>query len=223
MLVIAIDGPSGTGKSTIAQILAEKLGIYYLDTGAMYRAFTYLALQNAISLEEEKKLLELFSFFDYHLDKTKENTYRYFIGDQEVTTVIRSPEVTQSVSIVAQHPNIRKKMVEKQREMAASYSIVCEGRDIGTVVFPRAAVKIFLTASLETRASRRFLEMRAASSPFLGSYSQVKKEILLRDEMDSTRLCSPLKQAEDAILIDTTYLSLNDVVDRIEAYAKKAI
>ncbi len=203
--MIAIDGPSGTGKSTAAKRLAEKLGYNYYDTGAMYRAITWLALEKKSDLSDPAQIKALIDSFAFRIEGR-----HYFVGEADVTEAIRSPEVTGAVSEVAAYQEIRHALVAVQREAGERGDIVCEGRDIGTVVFPDAAVKFFLTARPEIRAARRFGEQK---------HSLTEEEILAdqkrRDTYDSTREHSPLRPAHDAIQIDTSDLTLDQVVDTL--------
>ena len=210
--IIAIDGPAGSGKSTTAKLLAAKLGFNYLDTGAMYRAITYYALSNNISPSDGKKLAELAQqlpiVFETHADIN-----HVFIDGKEVTKEIRTPEVTLHVSEVSAHKNVRKAMVEKQKEKGKNGSIVAEGRDTTTVVFPDAEVKIYLNASVDERANRRVKDLHQA-----GSKTNVDEQIIdieRRDHHDSNREHSPLTQADDAILVDTTDLTIEGQVNKI--------
>ncbi|WP_080874352.1 (d)CMP kinase [Oceanobacillus timonensis] len=209
---IAIDGPAAAGKSTVAKQIAKKLGIIYVDTGAMYRALTYQALQENIDLEDENAVMEILKKIDIRLAQ-QENGQRVFIDEKDVTAVIRYPDVTASVSVIAKHPLVRKKMVKAQQELAQDHSVVMDGRDIGSHVLPDADVKIFLIASVTERAKRRFEENKEKGIP--ADLHTLEKEIEKRDELDSTRKASPLIQADDAIELDTTSLSINDVTEKI--------
>lgn len=204
---VAIDGPAGSGKSTISSRVAKRLGWTHIDTGAMYRAVTLKAIENEIDLTDEDayRFLET-SLIHYDLD-------RIYIDDRDVTEKIRSDEVTQNVSLVSSFPYVRKKLVSLQQKAARDGNIVMDGRDIGTVVLPNADLKVFLTANVEERAKRRFAEsMRKGKRVYM---KNVIDEIVLRDKKDSTRAQSPLKMADDAIMLDTTYLTIAEVVDKI--------
>ncbi len=208
--IISIDGPAGSGKSTIARIVAAKLGLTYVDTGAMYRAITWKALQREIAPLDEPLLKGLArqSRLEMHGD-------RISIDGDDVTEEIRSLPVTRSVSAVSSLSGVREAMVELQRSIAkaADKGAVIEGRDIGTVVFPDATLKIYLDASVEERARRRGLDLKAAGVEM--DLKKLETEILRRDEYDSTRRHSPLRKPEDAVVLDTTEKSINEVVDEV--------
>jgi len=213
-MIITIDGPAGTGKTTIACQIAEKLGYHYFDTGAMYRAVTYLIIQKKIDL---KNLASLDSFlqqfqFDIRIEKGER---RYFVDGEDVTEVIRTPKVTRNVSKVSAYGAIRQALVPIQQAFSKGKNSVFEGRDMGTIVFPKASLKIFLTARPAVRAERRYLEMK--DKDVSTSENEVMHALLERDHFDSTRDISPLKQAEDAHLIDTSDLTIEQVIDRILA------
>ncbi|WP_391208947.1 (d)CMP kinase [Psychrobacillus sp. L4] len=215
---IAIDGPAAAGKSTIAKKAAELLGYTYVDTGAMYRAITYKAIQSNIDLQDGEKLTNILNKTSIEL-KPSPKGQLVFLDNQEVTDEIRSKEVTASVSEVAAHADLRKEMVLRQLEMGKNGSIVMDGRDIGTHVLTNAELKIFMSASVEERARRRFLEnqKRGIST----SLEELIEEIALRDKMDSERAASPLIKAEDAIFIDTTSLTIEEVSEKIMQLAKE--
>ena len=206
--IIAIDGPAGAGKSTVSKICAARLGYTYIDTGAMYRA---VALKcNAQCVMRNAQLIEeLVKDIDIKLDEAA----RVFLDGREVTKEIRTPEVSKGASDVAKFGFVRKKLTELQREMARQGSVIMDGRDIGTQVLPNADLKIFLTASVEERARRRFEELKEKN--LAADFEQIKKEIILRDKQDSEREIAPLAQAEDAILLDTTNLTIEQVVAEI--------
>lgn len=212
---IAIDGPAGAGKSTVAKLVAGRLGYIYIDTGAMYRALTYKAIKNGIDLHNESKLYDLLLKTDISLSSDE----KVFLDDEDVTKLIRTEEVTNSVSFVASHSLVRKKMLQRQQSMAKAKMTVMDGRDIGTAVLPDAEVKIFLSASVEERAKRRYEENLSKGFPV--DYEQLKAEIALRDKRDSEREVAPLKKADDAIEIDTTLMSINDVVTTILKIAEE--
>lgn len=204
---LAIDGPAGSGKSTISAKIAKELGWTHIDTGAMYRAVALLAIENKIDLEVEDNYIFLESV-NIHYDN---NTI--FIDNRDVTEAIRREDVTNNVSLVSSFPYIRKKLVEWQKEAGENGNIIMDGRDIGTVVLPNADLKIFLTANVEERAERRYDELIKKGKTI--TLNQVIEDILVRDKKDSTRKESPLKIADDAILLDTTNLTIDEVVNKI--------
>ena len=209
--VIAIDGPAGAGKSTVAKIVAEKLGYTYIDTGAMYRGVAWKTLRDDKDAPDEA-ILRAVHDIDVRLACTESGT-RVTVDGTDVTAEIRTPEVTHIVSRVAALGPVREKMVELQRAMAADGAVVMDGRDIGTNVLPNADVKIFLTASVEERARRRYDEMVAKG--YAVNFDALKDEIASRDKQDSERAISPLRQAEDAVLLDSTAFTIDEVVARI--------
>lgn len=215
---IAIDGPAAAGKSTIAKKTAELLGYTYVDTGAMYRAITYKALQQNIDLQDEDKLTNLLKETSIELKPSPEGQL-VFLDNVAVTENIRSKEVTSSVSAVAAHASLREEMVNRQKEMGKNGSIVMDGRDIGTHVLKDAELKIFMSASVEERANRRYLENQKRGIDT--DLEELKQEIALRDKLDSERVASPLIQADDAIFIDTTYLTVEEVSEKIMQLAKE--
>lgn len=214
-MMVAIDGPASAGKSTVAKILANELGYIYCDTGAMYRALTYEAIQQKIDLEDEKALLELLKSSTISFELTEKNQ-KVYVNNEEVTEAIRQPDVTNSVSVVAAHGQVRKELVKRQQKIADKGGVVMDGRDIGTTVLPKAEVKIFLIASVKERAERRYKENRlnGIDTPL----AILKKEISDRDYKDSHRASSPLTKAEDAILLDTTNLDIQQVVGKIKEF-----
>ncbi|RST93366.1 cytidylate kinase [Vagococcus lutrae] len=215
---IAIDGPASAGKSTVAKILAKKLGYVYCDTGAMYRALTYMALMNKVSLADEKRLVSLLDEMTISF-RQEADGQRVLVNHQDVTDEIREANVSQNVSEVSAHSGVREALVRQQQEIAAQSDIVMDGRDIGTIVLPNAPVKIFLIASVAERAQRRYEENKAKGMTV--ELEQIKKEIEERDYKDTTRKVSPLVKAEDAIELDTTGLSIEQVVEKIEQIIQK--
>ncbi|MFC4184096.1 (d)CMP kinase [Saccharococcus thermophilus] len=209
---IAIDGPAAAGKSTVAKMIAKRLSYIYIDTGAMYRALTYRALQQGIALDDEQALISLLK--DTYIElRTSPKGQLVLVNGEDVTNIIRGEEVTNAVSLVAKHPLVREEMVARQRSLAKNGGVVMDGRDIGTHVLPNAEVKIFLKASVEERAKRRHAENIARGFP--SDLETLKEEIARRDRIDSEREVAPLKKAEDAVEIDTTSLSVEEVVERI--------
>jgi CMP/dCMP kinase len=221
-LIIAIDGPAGSGKSTSAKLIAKKLGYVYIDTGAMYRAITYLALENE-AINDESQIIELARKCKIDLNYV-EGEVIVRLNDTNVSKEIRTAEVNSHVSDVSKISDVRKVLVEKQREMASKGNgVVMEGRDIGTVVFPNADVKIFLTASLDIRAKRRTREYNANGSKVF--VDDIKSNLSNRDKIDSSRNDSPLTKASDAIEVDTTNVTIDEqvilILDEVKKVAKK--
>ena len=204
---IAIDGPSGSGKSSVADRLAEMLQMAHLDTGAMYRAITLDLLEQGIEVNDEKSVEDRLKKLDLRIEKD-----RVFLGERDVTARVRADDVTQNVSVVSGYRAVREKMVAMQQKIASSADIILDGRDIGTVVLPHADLKIFLTASPEERARRRLQDKKSTSSM---AYEEVLLDIRRRDQYDSTRAISPLRQAEDAVCIDSSNMTIDEVVERI--------
>jgi cytidylate kinase len=221
-MIIAIDGPAGSGKSSVAREVARRLGLHYLDTGAMYRALAFEALREGIDLSDEFALTELATKvpIEFVHDSSDPLPLKVLVGGRDVTDTIRTPRIDDSVTPVARLGGVRKAMVEQQRALAADKDFVVEGRDIGTVVFPDAALKVFLTASPEERAKRRAQQHAQAGAAV--DTERVKSAIERRDAADSSRVHSPLHPAKDAIELDTTNLSLEQVVDRIADLASEA-
>jgi cytidylate kinase len=205
---VAIDGPAGAGKSTVARQVAERLGLTYVDTGAMYRAITWKVLREQVDPSDELAVTRLAQRTKIDIQPTD-----IWVDGVRVTEEIRSPKVTAHVSAVARIPGVREALVEKQRAIAQTTGVVMDGRDIGTYVLPDADVKVFLTASIEERARRRYLEMMRRG--FTADLEELKEAIRRRDEADTTREHAPLRKADDAVEIDTTSHSINDVVERI--------
>jgi len=208
--VIAIDGPAGSGKSTLAALLARKYGYTNIETGAMYRALALSAINHDVALDDEHALASLAGRSQIELQALPEGN-RVFLDGKDVSETIRRQDVTEGASRVSVHPAVRKWMVERQRELGADGGVVMEGRDIGTRVFPDAEIKIFLDAAPEVRGSRRFLQQPAAAAP----PESVLAELHARDERDRTRANSPLVPAHDAVLIDSTNLTLDQVVKKV--------
>lgn len=217
-LIIAIDGPAGSGKSTSAKLIAKKLGYLYIDTGAMYRAITYLALENG-ALKDESRILELARKSKIELNYN-DGKLVILLNDRDISKEIRSTVVNANVSDVSKISAVRKLLVEKQREIGEKgHGVIMEGRDIGTVVFPHADVKIFLTASLDTRADRRAKEYFQNGSAVI--VEDIKNNLSNRDNIDSSRKDSPLTKAHDAIAIDTTNVTIDEQVNLILEQIKK--
>jgi len=219
-LSIAIDGPAAAGKSTVAKIVAEKLSYVYIDTGAMYRALTYKAIVNQLDLRDEASLLDTLLTSDIKLLPSDIGQLVY-LDNKDVTQEIRSSEVTNNVSIVSIHQKVREEMVRRQQDFATEGGVVMDGRDIGTHVLPNAEVKVFLLASVEERAERRHQENLQKGFP--SDLEKLKKEIARRDKIDSEREVAPLKKADDATEIDTTSLTIPEVVEKIMALVHERI
>ena len=213
-MIIAIDGPSGSGKSTTAKGVAESLGFIYLDTGAMYRAVTYGLIEAKINLNDNKKVCKFLEEISITFDLSN----NLILNGNNVSGEIRKNSITSKVSKISSLPEVRKTMVDMQREISNNVNCVIEGRDIGTVVFPQAECKFFLTADKAVRAERRMIEFEKIGEKV--SYNEVLKGLEKRDDQDSSRIHSPLKKAKDAIEIDTSYLTIDQqiklIVDKIK-------
>lgn len=215
---VAIDGPASSGKSTISKLIAKKNHFVYLDTGAMYRVVTLAVLKNQISLDDHRAIEQLVQTIEIGFSM-QDGKQSVFMNGEDVTDEIRSVEVTRNVSAVSALKEVRTRLVHLQREIAENHSIIMDGRDIGTVVLPQAEIKIFLVASVEERAKRRFIENQEKGIEM--SYEELVEDIRRRDHIDSTRKESPLKKAEDAIEIDTTTMTIDDVVKTVTALIQK--
>lgn len=216
---IAIDGPAGAGKSTIAKKLAKELGFIYVDTGAMYRAMAYYFLQNGIASDDEAAIAKACPAVDVTI-AYENGEQQVLLNGENVNGVIRTEQVGNMASATSVYPVVRKKLVELQQELAAKADVIMDGRDIGTCVLPNAQVKIYLTASSMTRATRRYEELTAKGESC--DLEEIEKDIIERDYRDMHRETSPLKQAEDAVLVDSSDLTINEVVAAIrEIYQKK--
>lgn len=222
-MIIAIDGPSGAGKSTVAKAVARKLGFSCLDTGAMYRAVAWQALQNNVSVEDDAALGEVARTYDIEFvhQPGEPTPSGVLIGGNDVTSAIRTSEIDRAVSPVSAAPSVREALVEQQRRIGNAGDYVVEGRDIGTTVFPQAEVKVFLTASDEERAHRR---VRQNVDRGIGSidYEEVLADLRRRDEVDSSRATSPLRPADGAVMLDSTDHFIEEVIDAICGLARKA-
>ncbi|HEL1254554.1 TPA: (d)CMP kinase [Streptococcus equi subsp. zooepidemicus] len=218
---IAIDGPASSGKSTVSKIIAKNLGYTYLDTGAMYRSATYIALKNGYHKEDVNLILQELAERPISFKKAADGSQLVFLGDQDVTMAIRQNDVTNNVSWVSALPEIREELVKQQRRIARTGAIIMDGRDIGTVVLPDAELKIFLIASVEERAQRRYQEN--IEKGIATDFDTLKTEIAARDYKDSHRQVSPLKAADDAIIFDTTGITISAVVQFIQEKAEKII
>ena len=217
--MIAIDGPSGAGKSTVARMLAARLGYSYVESGAMYRALALLALETGTNLGDSSALAALAEKAEMRFEQQGESN-RLLLNGRNVTEAIRSPEVTRASSLVSVHPEVRKRLVECQRELGREGGVVMEGRDIGTRVFPDADLKIFLEASPKVRAERRFREIKDEGT---ASPEEVLQEMAERDRRDRSREASPLVPAEDAVSMNTTDLTAAEVVEKILSLVNKEV
>ncbi|KKC17178.1 MULTISPECIES: (d)CMP kinase [Streptococcus] len=218
---IAIDGPASSGKSTVAKIIAKNLGYTYLDTGAMYRSATYIALTHGYTGKEVALILEELAKKPISFKKADDGSQLVFLGDEDVTLAIRQNDVTNNVSWVSALPEIREELVQQQRRIAQAGGIIMDGRDIGTVVLPDAELKIFLIASVEERAERRYKEN--LEKGIESDFETLKEEIAARDYKDSHRKVSPLKAADDALVFDTTGISIEGVVQFIQEKAERMV
>ncbi len=218
-LNIAMDGPVGAGKSSIADAAAKRLGILHLDTGAMYRALGLKALREGMDLQDEEKMVELCRGLNLAV-RVGAGGQETLLDGEDVSSLIRTPEVSMAASTVSRYAQVRRRMVQLQQALAAEQDMILDGRDICTTVLPDAPVKIYLTATAEERAKRRWLEMKEKGEK--DTYEEVLAQVRARDEQDMNRPVEPLRQAEDAVLLDTTDLSFDQVVDRITALAEEA-
>ena len=220
-LVIAIDGFSSTGKSSISKVVADTLGLIHIDTGAMYRAITLFGLINFKNEKQEIDLSKLLQNLNEISLEFRENSGKLeiYLNGENVSKEIRTTEVSDNVSFIAKQPEVRERLVVLQRDIAEKQGVIMDGRDIGTVVLPNADYKFFLTASADERARRRFLELQSLGIET--TIEEVKQNLIERDRIDSEREISPLKQAEDAILIDNTNLNKEETIDLILSYIKK--
>jgi len=213
-MIIAMDGPAGSGKTTVAKLLADKLKFSYLDTGATYRALTLAALENNISVEDEKSLTELAKSLKISFEGRK-----VFLGTRDVSLDIRTPQIDKNISPVVKHPKVREVMVEMQREIAKTGDFVAEGRDVTTVVFPNADYKFYIDADFELRAKRRFKEFQQKRVAI--DFEQVKADLAKRDHADFSRTVGPLKKSADAIFLDTTHMTIEQVVEKLAGYIRR--
>lgn len=219
-LVIAIDGPVGAGKSTAARLLAKRLGYRYIDSGAMYRALSWKALRAGLDLDDERCVRRLADETSIVIEPAGDREL-ILVDGQEVSRQIREREVEQATSRIATHPSVRRVMVTHQRQMAAQGGVVMDGRDIGTVVFPDADVKFYLTAHLDVRAKRRYLEVQATGAT--REMDELAEDIKLRDTRDMGRRDSPLRKADEAVTIDTSDLPVSQVVDAMEEEIRRKL
>ncbi len=221
-LIIAIDGPSAVGKSTIAKLIAQKLGYLYIDTGAIYRAITWKVLQKNIDLNNEDLVSDLVSKIHVFIKKIYRNFKKYyciFVNGEDVTEEIRNPKIDQNVSQIAKLPKVRRQLIALQRDLAKNGCIVMEGRDIGSIILPYADIKLYFTASEEERIKRRYQELK--NKGYKVSYKEVKEQIIQRDIIDSNRKCAPLTKTKDAIVIESTNKTIGEVKNEILKIIKK--
>ena len=210
--VVAIDGPAGSGKGTVAKLVGEKLNLLNIDTGAMFRCIALKMLRNNIAIDNEKEIDNILENIDIELHES-DNSLKVFLDKEDVSLEIRREEISNFVSPVSTLPNVRKKLLELQRNIANGKNVIMEGRDIGTVVFPNANVKIYLEASSEERAKRRVKQN--IEKGIEANYEKILEDIKIRDKRDSTREIAPLKKADDAILVDSTNLTIEQVVKKV--------
>lgn len=215
---IAIDGPAGAGKSTIAKILAARLGILYLDTGAMYRAVGYKAIKSGVSVSDLAAVENMLKNTTVDV-KVEDGVQHVYLDGEDVSGVIRTPEVSRAASDISALPPVRHAMVDLQRIIAAKQDTVLDGRDVGTFVLPNAEHKFFLTASVEERAKRRYKELVARGENC--DFEKIKKDIETRDYNDSHRTLAPLKKADDAVEVDTTFMTIEEVADKLATLIEK--
>lgn len=217
-MIVAIDGPAGSGKGTVTKVIAKRMGLINLDTGATYRCVALESLRKGISLDEPEKITDLVDGLEIEF-KYEADNIRVFLNDEEVTSEIRSMEVTKIVSQISSIVPVRFKMVELQRKMARGKNVIMEGRDIGTYVFPNADIKIYLDADVEERAKRRYNEN--VEKGIVVSYEEVLENIKIRDENDKNKEIGALKIAEDAVVVDSTKMTIEEMADKVEEIIKK--
>ena len=211
-IAIAIDGPAGAGKSSISKVVANELGYLYIDTGAMYRGVTWAVLDSHVDVKNQKDVESLLPSLDLTLEPTA-NACKVFVKGQDVTNLIRQQQINENVSTIASYKGVREYLVERQQAMAAVGGVILDGRDIGSVVLPKAELKIYLTASVDARAKRRWLEVQGTSNE--QSLEDIKKNVESRDEMDKNRDESPLVCVEDAIVVDSSNMTFDEAVKHI--------
>ena len=211
-IAIAIDGPAGAGKSSISKVVANELGYLYIDTGAMYRGVTWAVLDSHVDVKNQKEVEALLPSLDLTLEPTA-NACKVFVKGQDVTDLIRQQQINENVSTIASYKGVREYLVERQQAMAAIGGVILDGRDIGSVVLPNAELKIYLTASVDARAKRRWLEVQGTSNE--QSLEDIKNNVESRDEMDKNRDESPLVCVEDAIVVDSSNMTFDETVEHI--------
>ena len=218
---IAIDGPAGAGKSTIAKLLAKELGFYYVDTGAIYRTVAYFMDLLGVAPKDVDGVSRYIDELTIEIEYDENGAQHMIMNGMDVTDDIRTPEISQKSSLISAHAVVREMLLDMQRNVAKQHNVIMDGRDIGTVVLPRAQVKVFLTASAEVRARRRHLEMQAKGGK--DSYDKVLADIKQRDHQDSTREIAPLKQAKDAILLDTSDMDVEQAIAAIREIVRSKV
>ncbi len=222
-LLIAIDGPSASGKSTLGKLVAKELGYLYIDTGAIYRAITWKALKNNLDLKDERLMQKLVSETQLSIKKVNDNEeyFQILVDGKDVTKEIRNPEIDQNVSQLARLPAVRQQLISLQRNLAKNGKVIMEGRDIGSVILPNADIKLFFTAPEEERVRRRYQELKDKGYEI--SYEEVREQIIKRDLIDSSRGCAPLIKTEDAIVIDSTNKNIEEVKNDVLTIIKKIL
>ena len=221
-MIITIDGPAGVGKTTTAKRLASKLGYQYLDTGAMYRAVTYFFRQNSVDISSESQVKKMLDILNLELDCTSNDDMIVLLDNKDISLLIRSKKITNAVSKVSALQTVRERMVKIQKNTAKNGNFIVEGRDIGTIVFPDAKYKFFLVADYDTRAKRRFKDFkRVPEWNEELNVNKIKQDLTDRDQYDSSRKLSPLKQANDAIVIDTSNCTIDDQVNQIYKHIER--
>ena len=218
---IAIDGPAGAGKSTIAKRLAKELGYYYVDTGAIYRTVAYFMDLLGIAPKDIDGVSRYIDELNVEIEYDEDGLQHMIMNGMDVTGDIRTQDISQKASLISAHAVVREMLLDMPRDVAKKHNVIMDGRDIGTVVLPRANVKIFLTASVEVRAQRRYLELQAKGAK--DSYEKVLADIKQRDHQDTTREIAPLKQAKDAVLVDSTDLDVEAVVEKIRGIVAEKV
>ena len=218
---IAIDGPAGAGKSTIAKRLAKELGYYYVDTGAIYRTVAYFMDLLGIAPKDIDGVSRYIDELNVEIEYDEDGLQHMIMNGMDVTGDIRTQDISQKASLISAHAVVREMLLDMQRDVAKKHNVIMDGRDIGTVVLPRANVKIFLTASVEVRAQRRYLELQAKGAK--DSFEKVLTDIKQRDHQDTTREIAPLKQAKDAVLVDSTDLDVEAVVEKIRSIVAEKV
>jgi cytidylate kinase len=218
-MIITIDGPAGVGKTTTAKRLASKLGYQYLDTGAMYRAVTYFFRQNSVDISSESQVKKMLDILNLELDCTSNDDMIVLLDNKDISLLIRSKKITNAVSKVSALQTVRERMVKIQKNTAKNGNFIVEGRDIGTIVFPDAKYKFFLVADYDTRAKRRLKDFKRVNEEL--NVNKIKQDLTDRDQYDSSRKLSPLKQANDAIVIDTSNCTIDDQVNQIYKHIER--